>query len=60
MLRDDPFIVRSALLYLEAHGGFVTHVPHKEKLLVTNCFGMWWPGTELNRRRQPFQIPVIQ
>src|SRR4029077_5197060 len=19
------------------------------------CFGMWWPGTELNRRRQPFQ-----
>src|SRR6185369_34970 len=18
-------------------------------------FGMWWPGTELNRRRQPFQ-----
>src|ERR1700752_3378520 len=20
-----------------------------------NCFEMWWPGTELNRRRQPFQ-----
>src|SRR5579862_7696503 len=19
------------------------------------CFEMWWPGTELNRRRQPFQ-----
>src|SRR5271165_5823306 len=22
---------------------------------VLNCFEMWWPGTELNRRRQPFQ-----
>jgi len=21
----------------------------------SNCFEMWWPGTELNRRRQPFQ-----
>src|ERR1700677_287035 len=24
-------------------------------LIGRNCFGMWWPGTELNRRRQPFQ-----
>src|SRR6202158_2341545 len=24
-------------------------------LIVRNCFEMWWPGTELNRRRQPFQ-----
>ncbi len=23
--------------------------------IPTNCFEMWWPGTELNRRRQPFQ-----
>src|ERR1700726_4917036 len=22
---------------------------------VAKCFEMWWPGTELNRRRQPFQ-----
>ena len=22
---------------------------------LTKCFKMWWPGTELNRRRQPFQ-----
>ena len=21
----------------------------------TKCFVLWWPGTELNRRRQPFQ-----
>jgi hypothetical protein len=32
--------------------------------IATNCFEMWWPGTELNRRRQPFQayyqlIPII-
>jgi len=20
------------------------------------AFEMWWPGTELNRRRQPFQV----
>ena len=25
-----------------------------------NCFEMWWPGTELNRRRQPFQCFVMQ
>src|SRR6202167_5686459 len=24
-------------------------------LIGRNCYGMWWPGTELNRRRQPFQ-----
>ena len=24
-------------------------------LAVTKCFRMWWPGTESNRRRQPFQ-----
>jgi len=24
-------------------------------LTATNSFGMWWPGTESNRRRQPFQ-----
>jgi hypothetical protein len=24
-------------------------------LIGAKCFGMWWPGTELNRRRQPFQ-----
>src|ERR1700689_741493 len=24
-------------------------------LIGRNCFGMWWAGTELNRRRQPFQ-----
>src|ERR1700691_2465803 len=24
-------------------------------LIRCNCFEMWWPGTELNRRRQPFQ-----
>jgi hypothetical protein len=23
--------------------------------IPNNCFEMWWPGTELNRRRQPFQ-----
>ncbi len=23
------------------------------------CFEMWWPGTELNRRRQPFQCLTI-
>jgi len=23
--------------------------------IPTNCFEMWWPGTELNRRRRPFQ-----
>ena len=23
--------------------------------MPVNCFEMWWPGTELNRRRQPFQ-----
>jgi hypothetical protein len=22
---------------------------------VTKCLKTWWPGTELNRRRQPFQ-----
>jgi hypothetical protein len=22
---------------------------------MAKCFEMWWPGTELNRRRQPFQ-----
>src|ERR1039458_2271707 len=22
---------------------------------ATKAFEMWWPGTELNRRRQPFQ-----
>src|SRR6202035_932796 len=22
---------------------------------VAKCWKMWWPGTELNRRRQPFQ-----
>src|SRR6266478_5438535 len=26
---------------------------HRENL--AKCFEMWWPGTELNRRRQPFQ-----
>src|ERR1017187_6673691 len=25
-----------------------------------NCFEMWWPGTELNRRRQPFQNSSFQ
>ena len=24
-------------------------------LIRANCFEKWWPGTELNRRRQPFQ-----
>jgi len=24
-------------------------------LAFAKCFGMWWPGTDLNRRRQPFQ-----
>ena len=24
-------------------------------LELVNCFRLWWPGTELNRRRQPFQ-----
>src|SRR5216683_5424323 len=24
-------------------------------LIEVKCFEMWWPGTELNRRRQPFQ-----
>src|SRR5437588_1282195 len=24
-------------------------------LVTTKFFGMWWPGTESNRRRQPFQ-----
>ena len=24
-------------------------------LIGAKCFEMWWPGTELNRRRQPFQ-----
>ncbi len=24
-------------------------------LIRAKFFGMWWPGTELNRRRQPFQ-----
>src|ERR1019366_6804697 len=23
--------------------------------IEAKCFEMWWPGTELNRRRQPFQ-----
>jgi hypothetical protein len=23
--------------------------------ILNKCFEMWWPGTELNRRRQPFQ-----
>jgi hypothetical protein len=27
----------------------------KFRLLAGKSFGMWWPGTELNRRRQPFQ-----
>ena len=25
------------------------------RLAAAKLFGMWWPGTELNRRRQPFQ-----
>jgi hypothetical protein len=25
---------------------------------AVNCFEMWWPGTELNRRLQPFQTGV--
>jgi len=25
----------------------------------SNCFEMWWPGTELNRHRQPFQGYVM-
>src|SRR5450432_1543188 len=24
-------------------------------LIEAKCFGMWWPGRELNPRRQPFQ-----
>jgi hypothetical protein len=24
-------------------------------LEITKLFRMWWPGRELNRRRQPFQ-----
>jgi hypothetical protein len=28
-------------------------------LIRCNCFEMWWPGTELNRRRQPFQGYVM-
>src|SRR5208282_4829018 len=24
-------------------------------LIRCNCLRIWWPGTELNRRRQPFQ-----
>src|SRR5208282_1101585 len=27
----------------------------KSPLFATKFFEMWWPGTELNRRRQPFQ-----
>jgi hypothetical protein len=27
----------------------------KFPLFATKYFEMWWPGTELNRRRQPFQ-----
>jgi hypothetical protein len=26
--------------------------------IPNKCFEMWWPGTELNRRRQPFQTGV--
>ncbi len=29
-------------------------------LFATKVFGMWWPGTELNRRRQPFQNSYFQ
>jgi hypothetical protein len=28
-------------------------------LIRSKCFEMWWPGTELNRRRQPFQGYVM-
>ena len=27
----------------------------RSRLSAAKLFGMWWPGTELNRRRQPFQ-----
>ena len=27
----------------------------KFRLSAAKSFEMWWPGTELNRRRQPFQ-----
>jgi hypothetical protein len=27
--------------------------------IPNKCFEMWWPGTELNRRRQPFQGCVL-
>ncbi len=27
---------------------------------LPNCFRLWWPGTELNRRRQPFQNSYYQ
>ena len=30
----------------------------KFPLFATKSVGIWWPGTELNRRRQPFQCYV--
>ena len=29
-------------------------------LTAAKCFRMWWPGTESNRRRQPFQGWIVQ
>jgi hypothetical protein len=32
------------------------------EVLASHSFEMWWPGTELNRRRQPFQgwlLPIV-
>ena len=31
----------------------------KFPLFTTKSFETWWPGTELNRRRQPFQGYVM-
>jgi hypothetical protein len=28
---------------------------NRKFLVAAKTFGMWWPGTESNRRRQPFQ-----
>src|SRR5580692_759993 len=41
-LAQTPHFV--GILWASSNGG-----------IPNNCFEMWWPGTELNRRRQPFQ-----
>src|ERR1019366_10222670 len=35
--------------------GIGTNWNQNPELSVCKCLKTWWPGTELNRRRQPFQ-----